>query len=239
MALIKSGFAKRNAQMIMEKLGQCDGIVKTCISICPDSRLEKELDGLQKNIADVAGKAEMLSNGDEHIQSSRKSIKSGVNPKVLECEKKIQKLTDYLYDIGRSDLVHEIDDDFDNDFPGDEKAYIRKVNTWCDWRESPLIDKLDNHEWQGYLDLINSSRKPIKSSLDDRLVPYLEEFEEGYSNALVEDPMDSFAGFDTTDARCKTFYETFKSDHNLTDDDINKLENAVVDMWHEADAEID
>lgn len=149
---IKSGFAKINAQMIMKKLGQCDGIVKTCISICPDSRLEKELDRLQENIVDVAAKAEMLSNGDEHIQSSR---------------------------------------------------------------------------------------KPIKSSLEDRLVPYLEEFEEGYSNALVEDPMDSYAGFDTTDARCETFYKTFKSDHNLTDDDINKLENAVVDMWHEADAEID
>ena len=84
---------------------------------------------------------------------------------------------------------------------------------------------------------VNSSRQ-IKSSLEDRLVPYLEEFEEGYSNALVEDPMDSYAGFDTSNARCETFYETFKNDHNLTDDDINALENAVLDMWHETDAEL-
>lgn len=97
---------------------------------------------------------------------SRKSIKSGVNPDVLECEKEIQKLTDYLYDIGRSDLVHEIDDDFDNNFPEDEKSYIRKVKTWCDWRESPLIDKLEEDEWQGYLNSIKSSRK-ITSAVDD------------------------------------------------------------------------
>ena len=94
----------------------------------------------------------------------KRYIKSGVNPNVLECEKDIQKLTDYLYDIGRSDLVHEIDDDFDNDFPSDEKSYIRKVKTWCDWRESPLIDKLEEDEWQGYLDSINSSK--ITSAAD-------------------------------------------------------------------------
>ena len=72
-----TGFARKHrAQMIMEKLGQCDGIIKSCISICPDSRLTKILEELQENVVDVAAKAEMLSNGDEQIQSSHKSIKS-------------------------------------------------------------------------------------------------------------------------------------------------------------------
>lgn len=75
-----TGFARKHrAQIIMEKLGQCDGIIKTCISICPDSRLTQALEKLQEDIVDVAAEAEMLSNGDEPIQASRKSIKSGYN----------------------------------------------------------------------------------------------------------------------------------------------------------------
>lgn len=76
---------------------------------------------------------------------------------------------------------------------------------------------------------IGNSRKPIKSSLEDRLVPYLEEFEEGYADALTStDEMGSNVHLDT-------FYEVFKSDHNLSDDDISKLEGAVQDIWHETE----
>ena len=95
------------------------------------------------------------------------------------------------------------------------------------------VNVLDFHkDW-----MVESSRKPIKSSIEDRLIPYLEEFEEGYSSAMVDDPMDDYAGVDTTQFRLETFYETFKNDHNLSDDDINNLENAVLDIWNETDAE--
>ena len=84
-------------------------------------------------------------------------------------------------------------------------------------------------EYEGF---VKSSRKPIKSSLEDRLVPYLEEFEEGYADALTStDEMGN-------NARLETFYEMFKSDYNLSDDDINKLEGAVQDIWHETEEEI-
>lgn len=78
------------------------------------------------------------------------------------------------------------------------------------------------------LDRIQSSRKPIKSSLEDRLVPYLEEFEEGYANALSStDEMGP-------EVRLDTFYEIFKSDYNLSDDDINKLKDSVEGIWKES-----
>lgn len=75
---------------------------------------------------------------------------------------------------------------------------------------------------------VNSSRKPIKSSLEDRLIPYLEEFEEGYADALAStDEMGP-------EARLDTFYEIFKSDYNLSDDDINKLKDSVEGIWKES-----
>lgn len=79
--LIKSGFSlkQRNAGMIMDKLSRCDEIIETCISISPDPRLTRRLEELEEDVADVAAEAEMLSNGDEPIQASRKSIKSGYN----------------------------------------------------------------------------------------------------------------------------------------------------------------
>ena len=74
-----TGFARKHrAQIIMEKLGQCDGIIKTCISICPDSRLTQALEKLQEDIVDVAAEAEMLSNGDEQIQSSMQGQERGI-----------------------------------------------------------------------------------------------------------------------------------------------------------------
>ena len=75
---------------------------------------------------------------------------------------------------------------------------------------------------------IKSSKKPIKSSLEDRLVPYLEEFEEGYADALTStDEMGP-------EVRLDTFYEIFKSDHNLSDDDIDKLKDSVEGIWEES-----
>ena len=97
--------------------------------------------------------------------------------------------------------------------------------------DSKLLGPSKQIAWEGRLKPLNNSRKPIKSSLEDRLVPYLEEFEEGYADALTStDEMGSNASLDT-------FYEIFKSDYNLTDDDISKLEGAVQDIWHETEEE--
>ena len=82
--------------------------------------------------------------------------------------------------------------------------------------------------YQVFENTITSSRKPIKSSLENRLIPYLEEFEEGYANALAStDEMGP-------QVRLDTFYEIFKSDHNLSDDDINKLKDSVEGIWEES-----
>ena len=79
-----------------------------------------------------------------------------------------------------------------------------------------------------YITPVQSSKKPIKSSLEDRLVPYLEEFEEGYADALAStDEMGP-------EVRLETFYEIFKNDYNLSDDDISKLKDSVEGIWKES-----
>lgn len=104
-----------------------------------------------------------------------------------------------------------------------EKAANEVANAWriC---KIGLDEKLNN----AYRTPVNNSRKSIKSSLDDRLIPYLEEFEEGYANALAStDEMGP-------EVRLDTFYEIFKSDYNLSDDDINKLKDSVEGIWKES-----
>ena len=76
--LIKSGFAQRNAGIIMDKLDKCNQLIETCISISPDARLTRRLEELEDEVDDIAIQAEMLSNGDEQIQSSMQGQERGI-----------------------------------------------------------------------------------------------------------------------------------------------------------------
>lgn len=106
--------------------------------------------------------------------------------------------------------------------------------------EKEIHETLENSEITSGCHGEEEEKKPVKSSLDERLVPYLEEFEEGYSDALfTEDPMDSYAGYDSDRERCESFFKKFKNNHNLNDDDINDLENEIIYRWQKEDAEID
>ena len=86
-------------------------------------------------------------------------------------------------------------------------------------------------EYEGF---VKSSRKSIKSSLEDRLIPYLEEFEEGYANAIARD---SEEASEFEHVYEDTFFEQFKSDYNLTDTDIQKLDKAVREIWDASSTE--
>lgn len=123
-----TGFARKHrVQMIMEKLGQCDGIIKTCISICPDSRLAKALDELQENVVNVVAKAEMLSNGDEQIQASRKPIKSGRTEMGSDgIEVEISRKADRIADkISNTDDLFKFLDKYDIDMTDmDGNVYV-------------------------------------------------------------------------------------------------------------------
>lgn len=158
-----TGFARKHrAQIIMEKLGQCDGIIKTCISICPDSRLAKALDELQENVVNVVAKAEMLSNGDEQIQSSKKLIKSSKTNELYERILKFysgdarvreaqsfEDIADYMFGLG-----------LDEQYSDNE---IYDASRW-------VYDDICNNE-------ITNSRKPIKSFVDTS-DEYFEDFED-------------------------------------------------------------
>lgn len=164
MKYIKSGFAKRNAQMIMEKLGQCDGIIKTCISICPDSRLTKVLEELQKNMVDAAAKAEMLSIGDEQIQSSMQGQEKGIQAIMDEygCtrEEAIEimnsEVTSGCHGKAKKKAEKEIKSDFENEDFEDEDAYMKDLEErlraqYADENGLDLnedtIDEKDYNEW--------------------------------------------------------------------------------------------
>lgn len=112
----------------------------------------------------------------------------------------------------------------------DEAEYVAEKCVRCFFDNTSWEEAVNRpEEYQ-----VNSSRKPIKSSLEDRLVPYLEEFEEGYSEALVKDSQN---GDDFDHVYEDTFYEMFKSDYNLTDKDIQKLEKAVREIWDASSTE--
>lgn len=173
------------------------------------------------------------------VKSSRKLIKSGISSISFE-----KNLNDYSNDPTVT-VTYDYDDGRDSDFY--QKSIhecINDANNFISKGYRCLIDGLsvDNADAfdssNSYLMVIKSSRKPIKSSLDERLVPYLEEFEEGYSDALTEDPMDSYAGYDSDRERCESFFKKFKNNHNLNDNDINDLENEIIYRWQKEDAEI-
>lgn len=295
-----TGFARKHrVQIIMEKLGQCDGIIKTCISICPDSRLTKSLEKLQEDIVDVAAETEMLSNGDEPIQASCKSIKSGRVSGMPRYNSEGKVWSDSSEEYVWERIKHKNGDTYHWDDTnelywndnGDESDYLmittdeglpRNCTPIKNSRKSIKSDYHDKEIYRqafgalledyppsedipgGYRVLvdgnyetefsansreeaiqkfkdyfaesrgINNSRKPIKSSLEDRLVPYLEEFEEGYANAITRDSEDAS---EFNHVYEDTFFEQFKSDYNLTDTDIQKLDRAVREIWNASSTE--
>lgn len=78
-----------------------------------------------------------------------------------------------------------------------------------------------------------SNCKSIKSSLEDRLLNLLEEFEEGYADTINRDAQEG-----TTGVYNDAFLEGFKNDYNLTNEDIEKLREAVHNIWNETANEI-
>ncbi len=90
-------------------------------------------------------------------------------------------------------------------------------------------EMVKNGDYDNYMSPVNNSHKPINSSLEDRLLSYLEEFEEGYADTINRDAEEGSNG-----AYEEAFIEGFKNDYNLTDEDIEKLKEAVHNIWNES-----
>ena len=93
------------------------------------------------------------------VESSKNVIKSGpYNPKVLRAEKEIQAVSDYLYDIGESDIVHQITDDLDT--ATSESDYVRRVHSWI--HPHGQIEEILGEDWDKDFDwdTIESSKTP-------------------------------------------------------------------------------
>lgn len=115
---------------------------------------------------------------------------------------------------------------------------IDGVYDWMKWWKTPLPTRKSSKYAECILKKLKETtgNKIIKSSLDDRLIPYLEEFEEGYANAITRDSEDA-AEFNHV--YVDTFFEEFKNDYNLTDTDIQKLDKAVRNIWDASSTEED
>lgn len=222
---IKSGFWNLTQSDILQKIGNAKYELND-VAIALYEQKEKEFHSEINRIIDsIDSFTERYVR--RPIQQSRKPIKSTFGGNAV-----FEIMDDKLMDARRNirscisiNPKRELDNELQkiDELIGDALTHTEMVK---------------NGDYDNYMSPVNNSRKPIKSSLEDRLIPYLEEFEEGYSNAMVDDPMDHYIGVDTTQVRLETFYDMFKNDYNLTDDDINKLENAVLDIWNETNNEI-
>ena len=203
-------------------LGMLYDINDTVRSNCGDEAYYALRDAIESvrnawNVCKRGQEAKLENAYKDPVQSSRKPIKSGYDNEIYR-QAFGALLEDYApegnYPGGYRVLV---DGNYETEFSANSRE--EAIQKFKDY----FANKKKG---------VNSSRQ-IKSSLEDRLVPYLEEFEEGYADALTStDEMGN-------NARLETFYEMFKSDYNLSDDDINKLEGAVQDIWHETEEEYD
>jgi len=138
---------------------------------------------------------------------------------------RINKVIDDLFDImdtARSNF-------------GEEGYQSLKVASYAVQKAWNVCKKGQEEKLNGaYKTPVNNSRKSIKSSLEDRLIPYLEEFEEGYANAITRDSEDAD---EFNHVYEDTFFEQFKNDYNLTDTDIQKLDRAVREIWDASSTE--
>jgi len=155
-----------------------------------------------------------------YVNSSRKPIKSDYHDKEIYRQAFGSLLEDYAPE---------------GDFPGGYRVLVDgnyETEFSANSREE-AIQKFKDY-FANKKKGINNSKKSIKSSLEDRLVPYLEEFEEGYANAITRD---SEEASEFEHVYEDTFFEQFKNDYNLTDADIQKLDRAVREIWDASSTE--
>ena len=171
------------------------------------------------------GQEEKLKNAyHTPVNNSKKTIKSS-SDRHNELTKVLKA---YLNKMGYEDIEGGVDAAADyilqnEDYYNDYDLHL-KAKKWFN-------DTIENYPED--LIPLNSSKEPIKSSLEDRLVPYLEEFEEGYADAINKDSADN--GMENVNQ--DTFFEIFMSDNNLSNDDIQKLKQAVEGIWNETSEE--
>lgn len=116
------------------------------------------------------------------------------------------------------------------------KNDLMEVIKWMEYHYY-FDDDWDNEEIEsacGSKGKKKKGKKEIKSSLEDRLFPYLEEFEEGYADTINRDAEEGSYG-----AYEEAFIEGFKNDYNLTDEDIDKLRESVHEIWEASSTDSD
>ena len=185
--------------------------------------LDDSIRSLQKtwNIC-KRGQEEKLKNAyHTPVNNSRKPIKSSVRDDFARGLQNIMKEKHAAFADGTlEDNMVDIYDNYVSQYYEEELKEEGGEAVAEDWFRNTYPD-----DEEGIF--IHNSRKPIKSSLEDRLIPYLEEFEEGYADTQVVAPGDEV----DIPSRQETFFEIFKSDYNLSDEDINKLKDAVMGIW--------
>lgn len=176
------------------------------------------------------GQEEKLKNAyHTPVNNSKKPIKSSARDDFANRLNKLMKHYSLSFSSGSlEDNMIDIYDNYVSQYYDDELKQKGGAAVADDWFHNTYSD-----DEEGIF--IQNSCKLIKSSLDDRLVPYLEEFEEGYADAINKDAWNE----DVNNVNQDTFFEIFMSDHNLTRSDIENLKNAVGNIWDETDEEIE
>lgn len=111
---------------------------------------------------------------------------------------------------------------------------IDGVYDWMKWWGTPLSTRKSSKYAECILKKLKETmgNKIIKSSLEDRLLNLLEEFEEGYADTINRDVQEGSNG-----AYEEAFIEGFKNDYNLTNEDIEKLRESVHEIWNASSEE--
>lgn len=226
-------------------LGMLYDINDTVRSNCGDEAYYALRDAIESvrnawNVCKRGQKAKLENAYRDPVQSSKKPIKSA------DKHSNYDEYFGDIYDSDRNNADNWSREEYNEMvetargifYPAVQKAANACHFTVSDNEAEYVAEKcvrcfFDNSSWDEAVNrpeeyYVNSSRKPIESSLEDRLVPYLEEFEEGYADVLAStDEMGP-------EARLDTFYEIFKNDYNLSDDDINKLKDSVEGIWKDS-----
>ena len=81
---------------------------------------------------------------------------------------------------------------------------------------------------------LKESKKNSKKRIKEGAVKELyTELEEELEKAYEDDPMDHYAGIDTTDARINLTIEAFAKDHNLSIETVEVMAKEIQDRWDE------
>ena len=220
---IKSTFGGNAVFEIMDdKLMDARRNVRSCISINPKKELNSELQKIDELIGDALTHTEMVKNGDydyymSPVNNSHKPIKSSYDNEIYR-----QAFGTLLEDYPPSEDISGgyrvlVDGNYETEFSANSRE--EAIQKFKDY----FADKKKG---------ITNSRKPIKSSLEDRLLNLLEEFEEGYADTINRDAQEGSNG-----AYEEAFIEGFKNDYNLTNEDIEKLRESVYEIWNTSSEE--